>query len=82
MRTLVARRRRRPPARTSPLAGPPEASEHERLPQDLTPSEWAAVMDLLRDEIARGWVPRPSDVEAARAVLQVSRRIASGHPDR
>ncbi|WP_134768513.1 hypothetical protein [Nocardioides sp. 1609] len=88
MRTLIARyrrRRRRRPTRPSPQAGPPEVPDHESLVRSLTPSEWAAVLDLLHDEIAQGWVPQHADVVAALDVLQIARsprRTSDGAADR
>ncbi|WP_193612766.1 hypothetical protein [Nocardioides lijunqiniae] len=79
MRSILGRptRRRpdhpRPPrARDRPTPrGSLAAYETQRLVRSLSPSEWAAVLDLLGDEIARGWVPKRPDIEAAMGVLQI-----------
>ena len=62
------------PSRTPPRPGPladRAAYETQSLVASLSPSEWAGVLDLLGDEIARGWVPKRTDIEAALGVLRI-----------
>lgn len=40
----------------------------------MDPAERAAVISLLGEELARGWIPKPPDIEAA---LRVVRRDAT-----
>jgi hypothetical protein len=72
MRSILGRTRRRHPdhPRPSPRARS-AAYETQGLVGALTPGEWAAVLDLLGEEIARGWVPKRTDIEAALGVLQI-----------
>jgi len=42
---------------------------HELL-ESVDPLERTAVLHLLRDELARGWVPRRADIEAALHVVR------------
>lgn len=53
----------RPPSMTDP--DPDHADPAQALLAALDPEEHAAVLALLSDELARGWVPRRADVEAA-----------------
>ncbi|GAA4727934.1 hypothetical protein GCM10023350_08750 [Nocardioides endophyticus] len=36
----------------------------------MAPSERAQVIDLLKDELARGWIPKQADLEAALATVR------------
>jgi hypothetical protein len=55
--------RRRRPSRVPEL-------EFHRVLSTLDPAERRALVDLLRDELARGWIPKRADLEAALAVVR------------
>ena len=41
----------------------------------MAPSERAQVIDLLKDELARGWIPKQADLESALATVRGDERV-------